>query len=338
MRKIIVFLLVGVGFIGLCAAQTTSAVNYRQEGIASWYGNEFDGRKTASGEMFDSTLYTAAHPTLPFQTILTVTNVYNNRKVRVKINDRGPFVTGRIIDLSKAAAEVLDMVSTGTAMVVIESSSEIALGPVSAAARTLQLAAITPPSPMGSSGAAPSVASVTPVAAGTEITAVRAPAESPVRVDAPDPVRTQAPFVSAEPAAVAVALPEPRLHESVLETLAGAAKPAAQTERVQPSLPPAQQNVTGAITMGPDGIKGNFPPAGNGKVYRLQVGAYKVPKNAVDAYEKLKNAGLSPKYERNEDTEIYRVVLAGLRPEDIHSVAERLYSAGFTEVFFREER
>jgi rare lipoprotein A len=89
--------------------------------------------------------------------------------------------------------------------------------------------------------------------------------------------------------------------------------------------------------MGADGIKGNFPPVGNGKVYRLQVGAYKIPRNAVDAYEKLKTAGFSPKYERNEDMAMYRVVLAGLHSDEIPSVAERLYSAGFTEVFFREE-
>jgi len=93
---------------------------FRQEGIASWYGPQFDGRLTASGEIFDATLFTAAHPHLPFGTILTVTNRANNRQVSVRVNDRGPFVEGRIIDVSQAAAEYLGMMVTGTASVIIE--------------------------------------------------------------------------------------------------------------------------------------------------------------------------------------------------------------------------
>jgi len=107
----------------LCMPQHTSAQSgsvFRQEGMASWYGPEFDGRPTASGEIFNSTLFTAAHPSLPFGTFLTVTNKQNNRQVTVKVNDRGPFVAGRIIDLSRAAAEHLDMIAVGTALVVVE--------------------------------------------------------------------------------------------------------------------------------------------------------------------------------------------------------------------------
>jgi rare lipoprotein A len=93
---------------------------YREEGNASWYGEEFSGRPTASGEIFNPTLFTAAHPTLPFGTFLFVTNKNNNRQVTVKVNDRGPFVASRIIDLSKAAAEHLDMLDSGIAPVIIE--------------------------------------------------------------------------------------------------------------------------------------------------------------------------------------------------------------------------
>jgi rare lipoprotein A (peptidoglycan hydrolase) len=81
---------------------------------------EFNGRPTASGEIFNSSQSTAAHPTLPFGTLLTVTNMNNGRKVNVRVNDRGPFVSSRIIDLSQAAAQMLDMVSSGTAPVVVE--------------------------------------------------------------------------------------------------------------------------------------------------------------------------------------------------------------------------
>jgi rare lipoprotein A len=93
-----------------------------QYGAASWYGPGFQGRKTASGEIFDTRTYTAAHRTLPFGTLLKVTNLSNNRYVVVKINDRGPFAQGRIIDLSKASKEKLEM--GGLAQVKIEEITE----------------------------------------------------------------------------------------------------------------------------------------------------------------------------------------------------------------------
>lgn len=91
-----------------------------QTGIASWYGSEYQGRPTASGEIFDRHALTAAHRELAFQTWVEVTNLENGRKVRVKINDRGPFVEGRIIDLSERAAEELGMKIAGLAQVSLE--------------------------------------------------------------------------------------------------------------------------------------------------------------------------------------------------------------------------
>jgi rare lipoprotein A len=91
-----------------------------EEGLASWYGGKFQGRVTASGEVFDTNLLTAAHKALPFGTLAKVTNLANGRSTMVKINDRGPFVEGRIIDLSRAAAEQIDMIGTGTARVSVE--------------------------------------------------------------------------------------------------------------------------------------------------------------------------------------------------------------------------
>jgi rare lipoprotein A len=89
-------------------------------GFASWYGGKFHGRLTSSGEVFDTNDMTAAHKTLPFGTIVRVTNQDNGRTALVKINDRGPFVEGRIIDLSRAAAERLDMVGQGVARVALD--------------------------------------------------------------------------------------------------------------------------------------------------------------------------------------------------------------------------
>jgi rare lipoprotein A len=89
------------------------------EGFASWYGGKFQGRLTANGEVFDTNLLTAAHKTLPFGTVVEVTHLDNGASVRVRINDRGPFVEGRVIDLSRAAAEALSMTGEGVARVRI---------------------------------------------------------------------------------------------------------------------------------------------------------------------------------------------------------------------------
>lgn len=88
--------------------------------VASWYGGEFHGRPTASGEVYDMHGYTAAHKTLPFGTRLKITNPENGRSVEVKINDRGPFVEGRDIDLSYAAAREIGMIRRGTAEVMAD--------------------------------------------------------------------------------------------------------------------------------------------------------------------------------------------------------------------------
>ena len=89
------------------------------KGMASWYGPGFNGKRTASGERFRQNGLTAAHRTLPFGTIVRVTNLQNARTVDVRINDRGPFVRGRIIDLSKGAAERLRMIRTGVVPVEV---------------------------------------------------------------------------------------------------------------------------------------------------------------------------------------------------------------------------
>lgn len=99
---------------------TTADTSYFQTGIASWYGAEYQGSPTASGERFDRNAMTAAHKELPFDTWVQVYNLENGRKVRVRINDRGPFVEGRIIDLSEKAADELGMKIAGLAQVGIE--------------------------------------------------------------------------------------------------------------------------------------------------------------------------------------------------------------------------
>lgn len=96
------------------------AFSHDLKGAASWYGGKFVGRLTANGEIFDTRELTAAHKTLPFNTIVEVTNLDNGKKVQVRINDRGPFVKGRVIDLSQKAAEKIDMIKSGTANVSLK--------------------------------------------------------------------------------------------------------------------------------------------------------------------------------------------------------------------------
>ena len=94
-----------------------------ERGSASWYGPGFEGRPTASGRPFDPRALTAAHPALPLGTKAVVTDLANGRSVEVEIDDRGPYVPGRVIDLSLAAAERLGMVEAGVAPVLVEAES-----------------------------------------------------------------------------------------------------------------------------------------------------------------------------------------------------------------------
>ena len=251
-------------------AQSPGAEIFREEGIASWYGREYDGRLTASGEIFNSTQFTAAHLTLDFGTLVNVTNTFNGKQVTVRINDRGPNIPARIIDLSRAAAEVLDMLTTGTAMVIIESVSAVPVNSVAQAAVPLNSAVPTTPA-------------------------------MPVNSVA----QAETPAIQASVETVAV------------------------TPVFTPAITPAPERQEMAV------IIGGIPEAGTQKHYRLQLGTYRIPRNAVDAFEKLEQAGLKPAYERFED--MYRVVLPGLMPEDIISTAEKIYLLGFTEALIREE-
>lgn len=97
-----------------------SSQGFTQTGIASWYGNKFHGHLTANGEIYDMYAMTAAHTSLPLPTYLRVTNLSNQRQVIVRVNDRGPFIHNRVLDLSYAAAAKLDMLQAGVAKVKIE--------------------------------------------------------------------------------------------------------------------------------------------------------------------------------------------------------------------------
>jgi len=98
--------------------------DYNETGIASWYGPGFDGKRTANGEIFDTNGLTAAHKTLPMPSMVRVTNLENGRSIAVRVNDRGPFSPGRILDLSRRGAQLLGFIEKGTARVRVEIMAE----------------------------------------------------------------------------------------------------------------------------------------------------------------------------------------------------------------------
>jgi rare lipoprotein A len=114
-----------------------TSVGYKERGVASWYGKKFHGRSTSSGERYDMYTITAAHKTLPLPTIARVTNLTNGKSIIVRINDRGPFVGNRIIDLSYAAAIEIDMTEAGTALVEVEALTAAKAGDIKPAATAI---------------------------------------------------------------------------------------------------------------------------------------------------------------------------------------------------------
>jgi rare lipoprotein A len=140
-----------------------SAAGYRERGVASWYGPDFHGLKTATGERYDMFAMTAAHKTLPIPCYARVTNLSNGRSVVVRINDRGPFVATRIIDLSYTAASRLDMIRNGTAFVDVEVISPASPQPGTELPVTTQVASAAS---VGVSNVPPVMPPPAPVAAG----------------------------------------------------------------------------------------------------------------------------------------------------------------------------
>ncbi len=119
MRNYLWLLLLLISLLEACRARPNLKKGFVQTGQASYYADKFHGRPTASGQTYDRRAFTAAHRDLPFGTRVRVRNLANNKTVEVTINDRGPFIRGRVIDLSRAAAEQIDLVRPGVAKVEI---------------------------------------------------------------------------------------------------------------------------------------------------------------------------------------------------------------------------
>lgn len=138
--KFIIVLLIVVGLTGCGALSNRSGKSYvingkryhilasaegfKEKGLASWYGEPFHGRRTANGEVYDMNKVSAAHKTLPLGTWVEVKNLNNKKALVMRINDRGPFIAGRVIDLSREAAKKIEMIQTGVAPVTVRAIDE----------------------------------------------------------------------------------------------------------------------------------------------------------------------------------------------------------------------
>lgn len=189
--------------------------NYDETGIGSWYGQQFHGKATANGEVFDMNEVTAAHPTLPMPSLVRVTNLENGRSIVVRMNDRGPYVNGRVIDLSRRSAQLLGYDKQGTAKVRVQYIGPAPLAggsdgaamarrnddadkpPVSASPRTTVEAEALPPPPgtRGRSAVVAQTAAAAPspmqIVAASNVVPVAAPGTKPSAELAKQEVKTE---------------------------------------------------------------------------------------------------------------------------------------------------
>lgn len=170
--------------LGKTYTPLTTVGNFKERGIASWYGKKFNGEKTSSGETYDMYAMTAAHPTLPLPSYARVTNLSNNKSVIVRVNDRGPFLNDRVIDLSYTAAYKLGIISDGSAEVeVVSLNPDVSINTIAAnSVQSQPLESSTPvvPATATATDAASPAAAPAAVAVPVAAAAVAAPASAPL--------------------------------------------------------------------------------------------------------------------------------------------------------------
>ena len=258
-------------------------------GVASWYGEEFAGRTTANGEIFDPSQLTAAHRTLPFGTILDVTNAKTSQTVRVRVNDRGPFIGGRVIDLSYAAAQKIGLIEPG-------------IGDVQIAVVRMGSGEREPPVPFEATIAeAPSVVPVVPP-----------PSDAP-KVDIPVP----APAASSSSVTAPAATPEPVVVDRV-EVQTERAGVVTRTQvspdgRTLEEVPVSAEHATPtAAHYDARRVPARVPRVVKGQ-FVVQVGAFSVEANAVALRQQLVAIGQQAWIDRND---LYRVRIGPFSSRD----------------------
>jgi len=330
MRRTRGFALIAIVFF-LHACVTTNVTpplpTTPMSGMASWYGQEFAGRTTANGEIFDPMLLTAAHRSFPFGTVLEVKNPKNGRTVQVRINDRGPFVGDRLIDLSYAAAEHIGLVDQGIATV------DLAVVKLGRGDRepprpyVVQTDAVPPPLAVIARPAAP----------------VPTPMPVTTRAELPPPVPFPLPDTARPPASSDIS--SKRVDDSgftvgVVEEHAGVvtrkqvSASGTTIERVDPEgrvVPPSKPVEPPKISTAPPAVRTQpVATTANGR-YLLQVGAFQIERNADEFRTKVEAAGVKVFIEHNGDLYRVRVGPFATKAAAIEQ-KEKLDSAGFSAI------
>lgn len=272
--------------------------NYDQRGIASWYGRQFHMKATANGERFDMNALTAAHTTLPLPSIVEVTNLENGRRIEVRVNDRGPFVANRIIDVSQEAARQLGFDRKGLANVRVRYIRPAPLEPEDGSrryARSPQSDAQSPPPPAPSMDRA--FAAAAPPAA---------------------------PFV-AQPPAMPEYLPEPRRAVSPITQ--------ADLAPIEPAAPGWTAEPQSALPAAPPAASPSIG-AGAASTYRIQAGAFGNPANAERAAQILASSGKEAVIEpiEHNGTTLYRVLVNAASDEgEAYALRDLVAGYGFAD-------
>jgi len=325
------FLLMAVLIAGCTTTSPTTAppaqpapqpavVTTDTHGLAGWYGQEFAGRTTANGEIFDPLLMTAAHRTLPFGTVVDVKNPKTHQTVRVRVNDRGPYIGNRLIDLSYAAAQQIGLVETGG-------------GEVDLAVVRLGKGEREPPAPY-------TVAVAGPTAAGQ---AEPPKVEIPIPGAKPAPAPVPAPQTTAPVTVDNVQVieehkgvetrrqvsPSGKSVEVVPVPQPAAPKPAVVTPAPQPAPQPRVVTPAPQAQPQPQPRPATPPPARTGK-YVVQVGAFSVEANAKALQERLAKIGEQAWIDK---TSLWHVRIGPFETKDqAVKVRERLERAGISAI------
>lgn len=318
------------------------------ETYASYYGEAFNGRPTSSGEIFDMNAYTAAHKTLPFGTFLEVTNLENGKKVVVRVNDRGPFVANRELDLSKAAAESLGMVNRGITRVAVKKVDSLdyaALVATNDVCNTASSGQVSPSSSappverkeMDSTQSAPDIRVHQPaeqnpaernIDKNNTHTVQGAPVQGAAKeIESPESMSgATAEQLAVQPAEVKEVKSADVLTEDALKPENTARehpdqgqKAAELTAQERSHIIPSQHGMHEST----------------GVLWRIQLGAFTREENALRLVVQLRKAGLNPAYERAEKT--VRVVLPSIRESEIGAIKETLAVHSFTDYIIRQE-
>ncbi|AGT45012.1 RlpA family lipoprotein [Treponema pedis str. T A4] len=327
MKKIILMLITLACFTGLMYAQG-EVIN--AETYASYYGEAFHGRQTANGEIFDMNAYTAAHKTLPFGTMVEVTNLENGKKVVVRINDRGPFVGNREIDISKAAAAALDMLSRGVTRVSlrkIDTNDKAAFG-VSGTSGGMQSASQSQTSQYqqaqnsqyGSQGA---------------VQGQQYPGQPP-QYGAQQTQGQQYNSQQYQGSQETAQYQPPRMQDPQYGSQSQYGSQYGQTQSQYGSQYQPVQTMTQYQQPQRELVYIPTTPAEtSGELWRIQLGSFAREENAMRLIVQLRKIGFEPAYEKTE-THI-RVVLYGIRPYDLEKVKDVLKTHNFKDYVLKQE-